>query len=160
MVLGVDMERMRRVAKDVGSDHPTYLVLRNDENVHAVLDRESGVTGIACFAPATDRALDGCPVRLLSTPALVMARPQADGSLHPSVGDPALHLANGRSQPVWVDVKIVGSLSVGTGAGVDAEPPDGHTLLHLMLIEGKPVRIALSARPRPAVGGAAVPRRG
>lgn len=147
IVLGADIKQMLEFEKAADSQQPPYRILRQDQQVHAVWDRATGVTGIACFKPATDLALDACPVRVVSQPALVMTQPQPDGAVLISVCDPALHLDHGKSQPVNIEVRLAGSWFVQAGDSVQVQPAGDHTILHLRMVEGHPAQMTLKPDP-------------
>jgi chondroitin-sulfate-ABC endolyase/exolyase len=148
IVLGANIDQMLRFAASFKTDSPHYRILRQDTKVHAVLDRATGVTALACFEPVSDLLPVGdlsepFPVRSVDRPALVMSQPQSDGTLHMSVCDPALHLENGQSKPVQITIRLAGSWSVLSGNDVQIEAAGDQTTLHVRAFQAQPAQFAL-----------------
>ena len=145
ILLGADASDAARYAVASAGDRPPNPVLHQDNRAHAVLDAETGVTGLVAFEEVEGLDLGDSPVRSVDRPALVMSQPQEDGSLSLSVCDPALHLKDGESQPVQVMLGLEGAWTV-EGDAAEAAISGGSTALRVEVVEGRPVQLTL--RPR------------
>lgn len=143
IVLGADIKQMLAFEQSFKTKTPPYSILRQDNIVHAVWDRATGVTGIACFEPVTNLQMEKCPVRAVDRPVLVMTQSESNSTLDMSVCDPSLHLVDGKSKPVQVNVVLAGSWSVSAEKDVKAAVTGDQTTLHVCAYQAQSVQIIL-----------------
>ncbi|MBI9019691.1 MAG: chondroitin lyase, partial [Verrucomicrobia bacterium] len=130
---------------------PTYRVLRNDPQLQAVCDTESGVTGYAFFEGASEPVDD----LLLYTdkPCLVMTQPDEKTSgLVMSIGNADLRIIGAdsayttaeASRPGWVDILLNGTWELVTpNENVTLKDRDGNTFISVKIHHAIPVEFAL-----------------
>ncbi|MDO5722619.1 MAG: chondroitinase family polysaccharide lyase [Actinomycetaceae bacterium] len=99
----------QQATADYAAD-PAVAIIQHDETAHVVKDIDSGIASYTLFEADTE--LDPLSlVRSSTRPALVLTRPQDDGTAAWSITDPDLHLFEGEDEEQYDDAgNYVGDL--------------------------------------------------
>lgn len=129
---------------EAGKDLP-YQVLRKDNAVHVVRDKESRSTGIAAFEGNVD--LDGLktPLQKIDQPCLVMAE-ERDGGLCLSLTHPAPRDGESGTQPVTVHLKGRYEKAGEIPPCVSLESGEGGTRITAEIAHGESVTVNLTKK--------------